>query len=72
LDKQHDLKFPARAAGAKIVPPELFDQFLVTPDDAMAAFDVGFRWETLPALASALEKRGLLVLAWCLPYEPPL
>jgi hypothetical protein len=48
----------ARSARARIVAPELLDQFLAAMHDPHAAFDLRFRREPLTALAGALEKRS--------------
>jgi len=42
-----------------IVPTELFLKQLVAVDDANAAFDFGFRWETSTSLTHRFEKRNL-------------
>ena len=65
------LELPIRAARARIVAPELFDQFLVAADDLHAALDLRFGWEPFTALAGALEKRGRRDSAFDLPYGPP-
>jgi len=49
------LKQEARSAGARIVAPELLEQFLVAPHDAVTALDLGLGREALAALARDLE-----------------
>jgi hypothetical protein len=46
----------ARTAWAWIVATQLFDQFLVTVDDAMTTFDRGFAVESPSGVYSSLQK----------------
>jgi hypothetical protein len=39
-----------------IVATELFDQLFVAMNNALAAFDLGFGWETTAAFAGALKR----------------
>ena len=52
---QHFLKPFSRTAGARIIAPQLFEQFFVTMHDAQAAFDLTFGREALPPLAHDLK-----------------
>ena len=54
---QQFLKPTAGAARAWIVSPELFEALFVPVHHAMAAFDPGFGWESLPAFTRGLETR---------------
>jgi hypothetical protein len=48
----------AAAAGAWIVPAQLFDEFLVAVNDLHASLDVRFGWEAPPTLAHRLDENG--------------
>jgi hypothetical protein len=50
----------ARTAGAGIVMPELFDQFLVAVNDAMATLDGGFAVESPSGVCSSVQKLASL------------
>jgi hypothetical protein len=52
---QQRLKRASRAARAEVVSAELFQQFLVAMDEALAAFYFGLRREAFPAFADDLE-----------------
>jgi len=54
---QQFLKPAARVAWARIIPTQLLEEFLSAADNALAAFDSGFRRESLPALTRFLETR---------------
>jgi len=49
------LEFPARPAWAKVVAPQLFDQFLIATDNAKPTLDVRFAVESPPAFAHRLK-----------------
>jgi hypothetical protein len=55
---QQFLKSTSGAARAQIVAPELFGQFDIAADDAVAAPDLGFGREGLPPLTRDAESRG--------------
>jgi len=62
---QQFLKPTAGVARAPIIPPELFEEFLVPVHDALAALYPGFGREPLPAFTGRLETRiGRGVCAW--------
>lgn len=52
---QQFLKAAVRAARARIISPELFEQLFFAVDDAIAAFDVRFRWIAASSFARALK-----------------
>jgi hypothetical protein len=71
---QQCLKAPRRTARARIVAPELLEQFLIAMHHANAAFDMGFGWESLAAFTSDLERMRVLQVqrfsSWsCLPIQ---
>jgi hypothetical protein len=55
LFKQQRLKPAAGSTDTGIVAAELFQQFFVAVDDAIAALHVRFGRETAPALTASLE-----------------
>jgi hypothetical protein len=62
---QQFLKPAARLARARVVTPEFLDEFFIPVHYAMAAFDPGFRRESLPTLTRCLETRiGRGVWVW--------
>jgi len=62
---QHCLKPAIGPTWARIIAAELFEEFLVPVHDAVAAFDPGFRRESLPTLTCCLETRtGRGVWSW--------
>ena len=48
---QHFLKAASRAAGAQVVPAQLFAEFLIPVNDAQATFHIRFGREPLATLA---------------------
>ncbi len=56
---QQFLKLPPGKARARVVTPQLFDQFLIAMDDPVTTLDMGFGWETLAALAHGVKTRIL-------------
>jgi hypothetical protein len=46
----------ARTARARIIPPELFDQFLVAANDPRAAFDLRLAVESPSGVCSSAQK----------------
>jgi hypothetical protein len=48
-----------RTAWAEVVPAKLLLEQLRAVYDPLAAFDLGFGWETPAALAHGLEKNGI-------------
>jgi len=52
---QQRLKAAAGSTDTRIVTAELFHQFLIAVDEAIAALDVRFRRETAPAFTAPLE-----------------
>lgn len=48
----------AGAAGARIVPPQLFFQLFIAMDDPHAALDLRFGGESMTPLAHVIEKNG--------------
>jgi hypothetical protein len=46
----------AGAAGAEVVSPQLFDQFLVAVDNAVAALNGGFAVESPSGACSSIQK----------------
>jgi hypothetical protein len=52
--RQHALKPVSRAARARIVTPELFNQFLVAVDDAITALHMRFGIEILSDACSSV------------------
>ena len=62
---QQFLKPAAGVAWARVVTAELFEEFFIPVHYAMAAFDPGFRRESLPTLTRCLETRtGRGAWAW--------
>jgi hypothetical protein len=55
---QHFLKTPSRTTGTRIVASQFFDQFFVTVDNPIAAFNVRFGWIAVPPLTRPLEKKA--------------
>ena len=53
--RQHFLKAASRAARAKIVPAQLFAEFLIPVHDTYAAFHLRFGRETLATFAGDFE-----------------
>lgn len=53
--RQHFLKAPPGIAGARIVPAQFLQQFLVSVDEAMAPLDPSFAREPAAALAHDLK-----------------
>ena len=53
---QQFLKPAPGTAGAEVVAPELFGEFLLTVDDAESFLDAGFGWETSPTFADDFER----------------
>jgi hypothetical protein len=52
---QHRLKPTTGPTGTRIIATELFDKLLVSIDDAIAALDPGFRWESFATFARYLK-----------------
>jgi hypothetical protein len=52
---QHFLKPFTRTAWAGVVTSQLFEQFFIAVNDAVAAFDLRFGGEALPPLAHDLK-----------------
>ena len=52
------MKAAAGAAGAKIIAPKLFAQFLIAVDDAEAALDAGLGWVAFAAFTGPFERRA--------------
>jgi len=62
---QQFLKPTAGVARATIIPPELFEEFLVPVHDALATLYAGFGRESFPTFTRRLEtKIGRGVWAW--------
>lgn len=55
---QQFLKPPARAAGAEVVAPELLHELLLSADHAEPELDTRLGRESLPSLATGLERKG--------------
>jgi hypothetical protein len=54
---QHFLKALARAARARIVAPELFEEFFIPMNDSNATLHVRLGWIASTTLTGALESR---------------
>ncbi|KCZ97060.1 hypothetical protein HPO_16830 [Hyphomonas polymorpha PS728] len=54
--RQHLLKSAIRTAGAKVVPSEFFDEFLIAVYDPYAALYAGFGVEALAPFRGDLER----------------
>lgn len=67
------MKPAVRAAGAKVVAPQFFDEDFISVNYAEAALDARFRGEPFTPLRSADEKRTVLrwnnALAYGLPVK---
>nr|WP_240963653.1 hypothetical protein [Luteolibacter luteus] len=70
---QQFLKFGTGTAGTRIIPAELFTEFLVSVDHPVTALHARFGWEALTALAAAfIESSSRLDLVLVSSWQPPL
>jgi len=67
---QQRLKAAARVAGAQVIAAQFFHQLLVTVNNARSALHASFGRESLAALTGALERKGFLPIALCVPCYP--
>jgi hypothetical protein len=61
--RQHFLKAASRAARAKVVPAQLFAEFLGSMNDSQTAFHIRFGREPLAALAGEFEIGVFMIMS---------